>query len=109
MQGSAGFVPGALRHVQADTVFLGVGSLGKKDQAYRTALWRETVLAVGARQVIPVHWDNFWLPLDTPLQAMPYLFDDFASSMQDLQAWAAQANIAVHMPPLFAPFSPFAP
>lgn len=106
IQGSAGFLPGALRHVQADTVFLGTGNLGKKDPAYRAALWRETVQNVGAKQVIPIHWDNFWRPLDEPLQAMPYLLDDFASSMQDLQARAAQDHVQLSMPQLFAPFSP---
>lgn len=106
VQGSAGFIPGALDHVHADTVFLGVGTLGHKDAAYRAALWKETVQAVGAQRVIPVHWDNFWLPLDQPLQAMPYLLDDFAITMQDLQARADAAQVQLQLPPLFVPFLP---
>lgn len=104
VQGSAGFLPGALEALRADTVFLGTGTLGRKPEAYRAAYWKETVQAVGARQVIPIHWDNFWRPLDEPLQAMPLLLDDFGAAMQDLQARAAPGGVQVRMPPLFVPF-----
>ena len=103
---SAGFAPHALQGVRADTVFLGIGTLGKKDAVYRSALWRETVHAVGAQRVIPIHWDNFWLPLSQPLQAMPYLFDDMDASMQALQTLAAADHVTLHVPPLFTAFSP---
>lgn len=106
VQGSAGFVPGALAGLRADTVFLGTGTLGKKSEAYRAQFWNETVSAVGAKRVVPIHWDNFWLALDEPLQAMPLLLDDFALTMQDLQARGQQGGVQVHMPPLFVPFTP---
>jgi L-ascorbate metabolism protein UlaG (beta-lactamase superfamily) len=106
VQGSAGFVPGALAGRQADTVFLGTGTLGRKDEAYRAAYWNETVRAVGAKRVIPVHWDNFWRPLDVPLQAMPLLLDDFEVVMRDLTARAAPAGVEVRLAPLYVPFSP---
>jgi len=105
VQGSAGFVPGSLAGLRAETVFLGTGTLGKKSNAYREQFWNETVKAVGARQVVPIHWDNFWLPLDQPLQAMPLLLDDFAVVMQDLQARGQRDGVQVRMPPLFAPFA----
>ncbi len=104
--GSSGFVPGALAGRRADTVFLGVGTLGRKTQAYREAYWSETVRAVGARRVIPVHWDDFWRPLDAPLAAMPLLLDDFATTMADLQERGARDGIEVRLPPLFTPFVP---
>jgi len=106
VQGSAGYVPGALSGLKADTVFLGTGTLGHKDEAYRTAYWNETVRAVGARIVVPVHWDNFWRPLDEPLQAMPLLIDDFRVVMADLSARAAQDKVALKLPPLYVPFVP---
>ncbi len=106
VQGSAGFVPGALAGRRADTVFLGVGTLGRKTEDYREAYWTETVRAVGARRVIAVHWDDFWLPLDAPLQAMPLLLDDFATTMADLQERGERDGIEVRLPPLFTPFVP---
>jgi L-ascorbate metabolism protein UlaG (beta-lactamase superfamily) len=106
VQGSAGIVPGALAGVRADTVFLGTGTLGKKDAAYRAAYWNETVKAVGAKRVIVIHWDNFWRPLDEPLQAMPLLLDDFDVVMSDLAQRGAAAGVELRMPPLFTPFTP---
>lgn len=106
VQGSAGIVPGALTGLKVDTVFLGVGTLGKKDEAYRSAYWQETVRASGAKRVIPVHWDNFWLPLDQPLQAMPLLFDDFDVVMADLTRRGAADGVEVRLPPTFTPFAP---
>jgi len=106
VQGSAGIVPGALAKVRADTVFLGTGTLGKKGEAYRTAYWNETVKAVGAKRVVATHWDNFWLPLDQPLQAMPLLIDDFDVVMADLAQRGRADGVELRMPPLFTPFVP---
>ena len=64
--GSAGWEPGALSGLRADLVFLGVALVGELPDYLR-----ETVDAVGARRVIPVHWDDFTLPLDQPLKPFP--------------------------------------
>lgn len=108
VQGSAGFVPGALAGQATEVVLLGTGTLGKKTAAYQADYWRETVAATGAKRVIPIHWDDFWLPLDdAPLQAMPYLLDDFGATMADLQTRSTAAGVDLRMPPLRAPFDPF--
>lgn len=106
VHGSAGYIPGMLAGVRADTVFLGVGTLGKKDDAYRAAYWQETVKAVGARRVIPIHWDDFTLGLDQPLQATPYLLDDVDLVLRDLATRTRQDGTELRMPPLFVPFRP---
>lgn len=106
VQGSAGYVPGLLAGLHADTVFLGTGTLGHKDDAYRMAYWNETVKAVGARRVIPVHWDDFWRPLDQPLQGMPMLLDDFDVVMRDLTRRGQADKVEVRLPPLYTPFAP---
>jgi L-ascorbate metabolism protein UlaG (beta-lactamase superfamily) len=64
VQGSAGFLPGALQGRKADVVYLGIGGFGPLDAAFQNAYWREIVQAVGARRVIPIHWDNFFKSLD---------------------------------------------
>ena len=64
--GSAGFVPGALAGRRADVVFLGVALLPELP-----AYLAEVVDAVGARRVVPVHWDDFTRPLDAPLAPFP--------------------------------------
>jgi L-ascorbate metabolism protein UlaG (beta-lactamase superfamily) len=106
VQGSAGFMEGALRGRRADVVFLGIGALGKQPATYRTQLWREVVDAVGARRVVLVHWDDFTLGLDRPLQPMPALADDFEATMADYRAVAASGRQDLRLPPLFIPFDP---
>ena len=106
VQGSAGFVEGALRGRRADVVFLGIGALGKQRSDYRAALWREVVAAVGARRVVAVHWDDFTLGLDRPMQPMPYLADDFTASMDDLARFAAAGRQDLRLPPVLVPFDP---
>jgi L-ascorbate metabolism protein UlaG (beta-lactamase superfamily) len=106
VQGSAGFIPGELSGRRADTVFLGIGTLGKKDEAYRADYWNEVVRRVGAKRVIAVHWDAFWRPLDEPLAPMPLLLDDFGSAMDDLLKRAGRGQVEVRLAPVFTPFVP---
>ena len=106
VQGSAGFVEGSLSGRHADVVFLGVGSAGRRSQAYRAKLWDEVVKRTGARRVIPIHWDDFSRSLEQPLVALPFLFDDLGATMADLAAWAARDGVALHMPTLSTPVVP---
>lgn len=104
--GSAGFVPGALEGVRAGTVFLGVGSAGKQTPDYLSRLWDENVTRVGAKRVIPIHWDDFGQPLDKPLVAFPYLIDDLEVTMKHLTSRAARDGVEIRLPPLRTPFAP---
>jgi L-ascorbate metabolism protein UlaG (beta-lactamase superfamily) len=108
VQGSAGYLAGALRGRQAEVVFLGVGALGKQDAVFRQGNWRETVAAVGAQRVIPIHWDDFTLPLDRPLRPLPALIDDFAVTMTFLLAQGRQAGVDVRLLPAWTPCDPWA-
>jgi L-ascorbate metabolism protein UlaG (beta-lactamase superfamily) len=96
--GSAGFVPGALNGVQADVVMLGTGTMGALTDAQRDALWQNFVTGVHARRVLPIHWEDFWLPSDQPLQPLPLLFDHFDVSMQFLMQRAAQEGVDLRLP-----------
>lgn len=64
--GSAGWVRGALAGRRADVAFLGVALVPDLD-----AYLDDVVEAVGARRVIPVHWDDFTRPLDQPALPLP--------------------------------------
>jgi len=98
VQGSAGFVAGALDGLRADVAYLGVGQLGLLDEGYLTEYWRQTVRAVGARRVVLIHWDDFFRPLDRPLRALPYAGDDLDATMRVLGRLADRDGIAVHLP-----------
>jgi L-ascorbate metabolism protein UlaG (beta-lactamase superfamily) len=108
VNGSAGFVPGALRGRDAEVVFLGITGLGTRDDDYRDAYWREVVDAVGAKRVVPIHWDDFTLPLDRPLEAMPRLLDDIPLSMTFLLERAKDRGVDVRLATEWQLVDPFA-
>ncbi|BEL05197.1 MBL fold metallo-hydrolase [Actinoplanes sichuanensis] len=101
VQGSAGFVPGALDGRSAEVVFLGVGGLGASGEAYIREYWLHTVRAVGARRVVLIHWDDFFRPLDRPLRALPYAADDLDLSIRVLGDLAGRDRIGLHLPSLW--------
>ncbi|HSW26563.1 MAG TPA: hypothetical protein VLJ62_27670 [Burkholderiaceae bacterium] len=104
--GSAGFIPGGLEGVHAGTVLLGVGSAGKQTPEYLSRWWHESVTRVGAKRVIPIHWDDFGEPLDKPLVAFPYLIDDLDVTMKHLTSFAARDGVDIRLPPLLTAFAP---
>jgi L-ascorbate metabolism protein UlaG (beta-lactamase superfamily) len=107
IQGSAGFVKGALAGHHADAVYLGVGQLGVLPRSYLLDYWTETVRAVGARRVILIHWDDFFRPLSKPLRALPYAGDDLDVSISVLGELAAHDGVALHLPTVWRRENPW--
>jgi L-ascorbate metabolism protein UlaG (beta-lactamase superfamily) len=107
IQGSAGFVKGALTGQRADAAYLSVGLLGLQPRSYLIDYWNETVRAVGARRVIVIHWDDFFRPLSKPLRALPYAGDDLDVSIRVLDELAAQDGVALHFPTVWRRENPW--
>lgn len=108
VQGSAGYVEGALDGHRAEVAYLGVGQLGKQDEPYLQAYWQHTVRAVGARTVVLIHWDDFFRPLDRPLRALPYLGDDLDVTMAVLGRLAAEDGVRLLLPTVWRREDPWA-
>ncbi|RBY87795.1 MBL fold metallo-hydrolase [Blastococcus sp. TF02A-30] len=108
VQGSAGFVPGALDGRAAEVAYLGVGQLGLQDEGYTRSYWRETVAAVGARDVVLIHWDDFFRPLDRPLRALPYAGDDLDVTLRVLGELARADGVGLHLPAVWRREDPWA-
>ncbi|WP_055399762.1 MULTISPECIES: MBL fold metallo-hydrolase [unclassified Mycobacterium] len=108
IQGSAGFVEGALAGRRADAVYLSVGQLGLQPRSYLTDYWNETVRAVGARRVILIHWDDFFRPLSKPLRALPYAGDDLDTSIEVLDELATSDGVSLHLPTVWRRENPWA-
>lgn len=101
---SANYRPGAFAGLKADTVFLGIGGLGKQSDEFVRTYWHETVVVTGATRVIPVHWDDFGLGLAQALQPMPYALDRLDVSLAKLQALAVSQAVELQMPSAFQRF-----
>lgn len=108
VQGSAGFVRGALDGRRADVVYLGVGQLGIQPADHIRSYWDETVRRVGARRAVLIHWDDFFHPLDQPLRAVPYRFDDLDATMRVLRELAAADGVELDFPTVWAREDPWA-
>lgn len=108
VQGSAGFLPGALAGRKADVVYLGVGQLGLQSPEYIEQYWNETVGTVGARRVVLIHWDDFFRPLTQPVRALPYAGDDLDVTLRIFSGLADAAGVRLHMPTLWDRADPWA-
>jgi len=75
VQGSAGFLKGNLDPVTADVVMLGIAGLSRLGRNYTAEYWRETVTAVGANRIYPVHFEDFTRPFGE-VALFPKLLDD---------------------------------
>ncbi|MBD0321862.1 MAG: MBL fold metallo-hydrolase, partial [Aldersonia sp.] len=107
IQGSAGYVAGALAGSMADVAYLGVGQLGLQTADYIESYWDETVRTVGARRAVLIHWDDFFRPLDEPLRALPYAGDDLDATMSVLTRLADRDGVALSFPTVFARQDPW--
>jgi len=86
---SAGSREGMFEGVQADIVFLGIGTLGARSRDQTLALWAEAVERTGARLVVPVHWDYLARPFATPLPPpMPWPLDNVDDTLHMLKGLA---------------------
>lgn len=99
VQGSAGFVENALNDYPSEVVFLGVGGLGSRKTSYQEKYLEELLLKTKARRVIPIHWDDFTLPFDGELLAMPYLADDLENSFEQLDQFCEQHQLKLEWIP----------
>jgi L-ascorbate metabolism protein UlaG (beta-lactamase superfamily) len=75
VQGSAGFIEGALTGKSADVVMLGVAGLSSLGRDYAAQYWHESVLRTGATRVYPVHYEDFTKPFGE-LQLFPDVVDE---------------------------------
>lgn len=98
VQGSAGWVDGALAGQRAEVAYLGVGQLGLRDEAYLRTYWDQTVRTVGARRVVLIHWDDFFRPLDQPLRATAYAGDDLDVVLRVLGQEANRDGVDLCLP-----------
>lgn len=83
---SANYVEGALDQVRADVVFLGTAGLGTQGRDFQDAYYEQTIGKVKPKLVIPVHWDNFFMPLTGHLAAPMKVFDNLPDAFDFVTA-----------------------
>lgn len=68
---SFNYIKGQMDGYKADVLFAGVAGLQKCDSETEAEFYRETVEKLNPDVVIPIHWDNFFVPLSKPVIGMP--------------------------------------
>lgn len=96
VQGSGGFLEGALEGENADVVMLGVAGLASLGPRYVGEYWRETVVATGAIRVFPVHYEDFTQPFGEVLLP-PAIVDDLPKTAKWLDELAADRRHPVNI------------
>lgn len=102
---SAGVQTGAFGDFEADVVFLSIGMLGWQPRLEFERYWKNAVLDVGATEVVPIHWDDFRVPLSRPLVQMPFPPDRVEKSLQELKRLSTRDDIGLILPKAFQPLS----
>lgn len=92
VQGSAGFVPGALDDVEADVVVIGIGMLDGLGRNHAERYWQSLVTATGASTVLPVHFDDYTMPFGT-IRPLPSLIQDLERSIGWLETFRNQLDV----------------
>jgi L-ascorbate metabolism protein UlaG (beta-lactamase superfamily) len=90
--GSAGFVPGMYAGVRSDVVLLGI--TGRGDTREYLA---QVPLQVRARTLVPIHFDDFFQPLEEGLSFL------YTSHFAEFCATAGEAGLAVRTLPVGEP------
>lgn len=90
---SYNYLEGQLDSYQADVLFLGIAGLSKDTKGRRKKFFAETIDKVQPKIVIPVHWDNFLLPLYGGVKIMPRFIEDTGKSMGILAEYCEKAGV----------------
>lgn len=78
---SFNYIEGQLDDVRADVLFLGIGTMDKASGETIETFFAETLDKVRPQKVIPLHWDDFFTPLDRPIKNMPRIADNTPANM----------------------------
>lgn len=87
VQGSAGFIEGALAETQADVVMLSVAGLTSQGRRYTSNYWKQVVGKSGAKRVFIIHHDDFTQPFGKT-KLFPTSIDNVVESVQWLNVLA---------------------
>jgi L-ascorbate metabolism protein UlaG (beta-lactamase superfamily) len=99
IQSSGGFVEQQLSGFHADVVLLGVGMLEVLGRDYAERYWQSVITTTGARDVFPVHFDDFTRPFGE-IRLYPRVLDDLVKTSGWLEAFRDKwdADTKLHLP-----------
>jgi len=99
VQGSAGFLQGALDGVKTDVVMLSVGLLEGLGREYAEQYWQALVSTTGAAHVIPINFDDYSQPFGE-ISLYPRALDNFVETAAWFEEFSAtwDSDTRLHLP-----------
>lgn len=95
VKGSANYIPGALKDLDVDALFIGSAQLGMQSQQFQQAFIDESIKAVSPEIIVPLHWDSFITPwVKGNLTFNPKIVDDSPAKGLELLSDYAKENDA---------------
>ncbi len=95
VKASTGAIPDQLKNLKVDTLFLGIAQLSRQSKEFQQNYLNQTLRTLKPKVVIPIHWDDFFKPVDQPLEFLPYLVDNTEQSLKILIQAAEQQKTQV--------------
>ncbi|NNG82732.1 MBL fold metallo-hydrolase [Acinetobacter sp. ANC 5378] len=95
VKASTGAVPDQLKNLKVDTLFLGIAQLSRQSKEFQQNYLDQSLRTLKPKVVIPIHWDDFFKPVDQPLEFLPYLADNTNKSLRILIQAAEQQKTQV--------------
>lgn len=92
-KGSGNYIEGALTPYDVDVFMLGIPLIGKESEEFRQNYYEQTVGSSKPELVIPIHWDNFFKPLNNDLKANSKMGDNVKKSLNFMIERTNQDNI----------------
>lgn len=90
---SFNYLENQFEEMDIDTLFLGITNISKASAETQKAFFAETVEKLNPKLIVPLHWDNFFSPLEQPVTPLPPMFQDMAGSMYVMQVYCAEHDI----------------
>ncbi len=90
---SYNFLEGQLDGFDTDVLFLGISGLSRDGRVRQDSFFRETIDKTSPSLVIPLHWDNFFLPLYGKIKGLPRVADYTEKSVSILHDECSRRNI----------------
>ncbi|MDO4466604.1 MAG: MBL fold metallo-hydrolase [Bacillota bacterium] len=91
---SFNYIEGQLDDIHADVLFLGIAGLSKSDESTKEEFFSQTIEKVAPSLVLPLHWDNFFTPLDSSVKGMPKIAENTSQSLFKLTKYCEEKNIS---------------
>lgn len=95
VKASTGAIPDQLKNLKVDTLFLGIAQLSRQSTEFQQNYLDQTLKTLKPKVVVPIHWDNFFKPVDQALEFLPYLADNTDESLKILIQAAEQQHTQV--------------